>query len=476
LKILLANSPWYKKGFYGVRAGSRWPHFELEKTDYMPFPFFLAYAQAILKKSGFDSHIIDGIAERITLDDFYGRLGELGPDVVVYEVSTPSIDHDIEVAGKTKEMLGDDTVIVFCGPHHGMYSEEFLRERREVDYCLQGEYEYALLELLERMRDNKPIDDLQSLIHRDRDGNVRINPRRPIEKDLDRFPWPSREDLPMSRYHDVPGGIPEPSLQMWASRGCPYRCIFCSWPQIMYTGSSYRVRDVKDVAAEIKWCVEKFGFKSVYFDDDTFNIGKPRILSLCDEIKKSGLKIPWAIMARADCMDREMLEAMVDAGLVALKYGVESGVQEILDSSGKSLDLKKVKETVRFTRELCVKYHLTFTFGLPGETFETIKKTIDLALELDPDSLQFSIITPYPGSAYFEQLESKGYILSKKWDEYDGYNKAVIRTDNLTAADLEKALKMAAKRWRGRVISRNIRKDPIGTSARVIKKLIGKKK
>jgi len=476
LRILLANSPWFKKGFYGVRAGSRWPHFEVAGTQYMPFPFFLAYAHSLLKHSGFDSHIIDGVAERMTMPDFHQRVMELSPDLVVYEVSTPSIEHDLEVARKTKEELGQSTGIVFCGPHHTMYSENFLTEHREVDFCIQGEYEFALLELVERKSSDKSIDDVAGLIYRNADGKVKVNPRRPLEMDLGKFPWPSREDLPMTGYYDQPGGIPVPSLQMWASRGCPYQCIFCSWPQIMYAGNSYRVRDVKDVVAEIQWCIEKFGFKSVYFDDDTFNIGKPRILRLCEEIKKSGLKIPWAIMARADCMDREMLEAMVNAGLVALKYGVESGVQEILDSSGKSLDLKKVRETVRFTRELGVKFHLTFTFGLPGETLETIKKTIDLAMELNPDSLQFSIITPFPGSTYFQQLDSKGYILSRKWDEYDGYNRAVIRTDHLSSDDLEKALKVATKRWRGRVISRNIRKDPIGTSARVLKKLLSKKK
>ena len=231
----------------------------------------------------------------------------------------------------------------------------------------------------------------------------------------------------------------------------------------MYGSNQYRVRDPKDVVEEIDWCIKKYNFKSVYFDDDTFNIGKTRILELCGEIKKKGINVPWAIMARADCMDREILSAMKDAGLVALKYGVESGVQEILNATGKSLDLEKVRQTVRITRDLGIRFHLTFTFGLPGETKKTIRKTVDLAVDLDPDSLQFSIVTPFPGSKYFNMLDEKGYLLTKNWEEYDGYNNAVIRTENLSRKDLEKALTSANRRWKRHVFLRSIKSTPLKT-------------
>jgi radical SAM superfamily enzyme YgiQ (UPF0313 family) len=267
----------------------------------------------------------------------------------------------------------------------------------------------------------------------------------------------------MEKYNDLPGGIPSPSLQMWASRGCPFQCIFCAWPQIMYGSRKYRVRNSKDVVDEIEWCIKEYGFKSIYFDDDTFNIGKPRMLELCKEIKRRNINLPWAIMARADTMDREILTAMKDAGLVALKYGVESGVQQIVYDAGKALDLGKVRETVKNTKELGVKYHLTFTFGLPGETWESIQKTISLAVELDPDSLQFSIVTPFPGSKYFEMLDKKGYILSKNWEEYDGYNRAVIQTDSLSREDLEKALVKANRRWKRHKFAKMLGSNPLQT-------------
>lgn len=468
MKIFMGNSPWVKPGYFGVRAGSRWPHFEKKDSSYIPFPFFLAYATSLLEKNGFEVRLADGIAERIGLEEFLKRIGAYKPDLVVYEVSTPSIDHDLQVARQTKERLGKSVKVLFCGPHFGMYNSEFLESNHDVDMVIQGEYEFTLLEVLQKMRRKEPVEDVKGLILRDRSGRIVVNDRRPLHEDLDEFPWPARSQLRMEKYCDMADTLPAPSLQMWASRGCPYHCVFCAWPQIMYDSSRYRVRDPKDVVDEMEWCIGKYGFKSVYFDDDTFNIGKTRMLRICEEIKTRRLNVPWAIMARADGMDREILSAMRGSGLIALKYGVESGVQEILNNTGKSLDLQRVKETVEMTRELGIKIHLTFTFGLPGETLETIGKTIDLAMELDPDSLQFSIVTPFPGSKYFEALDKKGYILTKDWDNYDGYNRAVIRTDHLTSAELETALRKANRRWKKHVLFRMLKNEPVKTAKFVI--------
>jgi len=449
MKVFLGNSPWKKEGFYGVRAGSRWPHFEKLDAGYMPFPFFLAYASSLLKKNGVEVLIVDGIAEDISGEEFLKRINEFKPHLAVFEVSTNSMAIDLRFARETREILKNNGAIAFCGPDMNMYNDKFLKENPDIDFVLKGEYEFTLLEMTKVFeRGNRTrLDQVKGIFFRDEKGEIHFTGERELISNLDLFPWPDRDSLPMERYNDIPGGIPRPSVQMWASRGCPYQCIFCSWPQIMYGSHAYRTRNPTDVVDEMEWLVRNKGFKSVYFDDDTFNIGKPRILAICNEIKKRNLKVPWAVMARADTADREMLEAMKDAGLYALKYGVESGVQEIIDNCGKKLDLKKVRETIKITKELGIKFHLTFAFGLPGETMETIKRTIDFAIEQDPDSLQFSIITPFPGSKYYDDLEKKGFILSKNWEDYDGYNKAVIRTENLTKDELEEGLRMANCAW-----------------------------
>ncbi len=480
LKVFLGNAPWRVKGFYGVRAGSRWPHLEPEESCYLPFPFFMAYTAAVLVRDGFEVLMVDGIAENISEDEFIRKIVDFNPDLTILEVSTASMEIDLRVIKKIKTYLSDSTKIAICGPDINIYSKEFLQSNPDIDFVFKGEYEYTARDLCRALSsDTIDIPDVDGLFYRKSNGEVIFTRERELIKNLDELPYPARYFLPMERYNDTPGGIPLPSVQMWASRGCPYRCIFCAWPQIIYGGHSYRTRDPVKVVDEMEYLVKKCGFKSVYFDDDTFNIGKKRILKICEEIKKRNLNVPWAIMARADTADREMLEALKDAGLVALKYGVESGDQKILDNSGKNLKLDKVIEIVKITKELGIKIHLTFTFGLPGENWQTVKKTIDLALELDPDTLQFSIITPFPGSQYYDMLEKKGYLLSKDWSKYNGYVSAVIRTDELSDKDLEKALQMANKAWAKHQLMKKIKsyqfkhliKKGIKNPVRTIKRL-----
>jgi radical SAM superfamily enzyme YgiQ (UPF0313 family) len=453
MKVFLGNAPWSKPGFYGVRAGSRWPHFENDGCPYMPFPFFLAYATALLKKNGITTRLVDAIAERISDDEFLTRVRDFAPDLVFYEISSASLTVDLKVIAATRAMLPSAKIVV-AGPHFAISEPAFLDKHPGIDFALFGEYEFNLLALVNGLKSGGDIAKVPGLIFRDASGVAVKSAEVFMQKDLDAFPWPAREDLPMMNYWDNPGGIPTPSLQLLASRGCPFQCIFCTWPQLMYGGNTYRVRSPKDVVDEIEHCVKTYGFKSFYFDDDTFNVGKPRILALAKEIKDRGLNLPWAIMARADQMDREMLVALREAGLAGLKYGVESGSQDLLKSACKGLDLEKVKETVRITRELGIRYHLTFMIGLPGETWDTVKETIALMKELDPDSMQLSIATPFPGSRFHKLLEEKGFLVSRDLDDYDGYHQAVVRTEALSAEDLVKAHHMAEDEWRKHVEAR----------------------
>ena len=453
MKILLSNPPWYEGSSFGVRAGSRWPHFS--EGSYLPFPFFLGYGAALLEKNEKDILVIDALADKMKDEEFIEKVKSYSPDLLLMEVSTPSICHDLNLAGKIKSLF-PHIKIAFCGPHILMYNEGFLLKNNVIDFILFGEYEYTLLELINHLEGDNRFDNIKGLIYRGTDGPVK-NQARPLLEDLNELPWPARHLFPVMKYCDEGYGLPVPILQMWASRGCPFGCIFCSWPQVMYGGNEYRTRNPEDVIKEVKYCADKYGFKSYHFDDDTFNIGKERILKICSEIKKADLNLPWAVMARADTMDFETLEEMQKAGLKGIKFGVESGVQEIVNKACKSLDLKKVRNIVAHTRKLGVFVSLTFTFGLPGETKETIKKTIDFATEVNPDTLQFSIMTPFPGCKYFDMLDEKGQILTKDWAKYNGSSSAVIKTDNLNPEDLEEAIERAKEIWRAHVVKRDFK-------------------
>ncbi len=452
MKVFLANLPWKKGNQLGVRAGSRWA-FTMEAgkgstiPPYVPFPFYLAYAAAVLEKTGMEVRLVDAIAEGLDNDAFLKTVTEYEPDLVLVETSTPSIYVDLALSQQIKQRL-PGTRLALAGPHVSALPLETLGMAPFVDFILLGEYEYTLRELAECLGDNGHLGAVNGMVWRATDGSLLTNPARPLIRNIDELPWPARHLLPMANYCDSFAGLPMPGLTVWASRGCPFQCIFCVWPNVMYGSQAYRVRDPIDVMDEIEQNVKKYNLKSFSFDDDTFDIGKPRVLKLCSEMKRRGLSLPWTAMARADTADREMLEAMADAGLYAIKYGVESGVQELVDAAHKKLDLEKVKETVRITKDLGVKVHLTFTLGLPGETQSTVQRTIDFARSVAPDSVQFSIATPYPGTPYYEMARANGMLVAKDWTDFDGADTAVIRTDALSPAELSKALRHAIFQWR----------------------------
>ncbi|MBU1044828.1 MAG: radical SAM protein [Candidatus Omnitrophica bacterium] len=443
MKIVLVNLPWKHNNRWGVRAGSRWPHIkDHTENNYLPFPFYLAYAAALLEKNGFEVEIIDAIADKLSENDFFQKIVSLKPQLLVAETSTVTLAHDLRMLIRHK----DHFPIALCGPEVQLEDPKFLEKTNFIDYLMFGEYEQTLLELCTNLKDRSLLSDVAGLIYK-QDGIVIKNSARSLIQDLDSLPWPQRKKLPIKRYNDSPGDIPVPCASMWASRGCPFQCSFCLWPQVMYKGGSYRVRNVVDVVDEMEYLVKQLGFKSIYFDDDTWNIGKERIFAFCDELEKRNLQIPWAIMARAELMDEPLLERMRKAGLFSVKYGVESSSQKLLDNISKGSDLKKVEEVVNYTKYLGIRTHLTFTFGLPGEDAQTVKDTIEYAKKLNPTSVQFSLATPFPGTRFYDEMDKKGYILDKNWENFDGNHSCVIRTKALSAKQLLQAKKTAYKQW-----------------------------
>ncbi|MBW7876379.1 MAG: glycosyltransferase [Candidatus Cloacimonetes bacterium] len=444
-KVLLTNPPWTKKGFYAVRAGSRWPHFEEETMQYMPFPFFLAHATAWLEKHGIYPKLLDCLALKMEHEEFYQRVKALDPDLIAMEVSSFSMENDLHIARRLKQERSSRT-IVFMGLASEMQKEEFVRANPAVSYFLVGEYEETLLELVQKLEKNEAFSKLLGAAFLKPDGTFSGFERRPLAPDINIYPWPSRDQLPMYNYHDEPGNIPCPSVQMWASRGCPYKCIFCAWPQIMYGNNDYRTRDIIDLADEFEWLVSEWGFRSVYFDDDTFNVNKKRIAAFCQELTRRGLKVPWGAMSRADLVDEPLIKLMKESSLQSLKFGLESADQNAVNHMQKNLNLKKAVQNINLVHNYGIRTHLTFMFGLPGETKETAQATLDLALKLNPWSLQMTVAAPFPGSKFMDHLEKEGHLVDKVTNA-DGFRTSVVRTESMSAEELEEFVAYAQNRW-----------------------------
>ncbi len=390
--------------------------------------------------------LVDGIAEGISEESFIKKAIDHRPELVLLETSTPSFEADRKILHRLRKVVPVQTKIAFAGPHDPMSAPGFLEEHPELDFALVGEYELTLAHLAQTLSENGDVSPVPGLVYREGDGSVKFTGPARIVEEIDDLPWPARHFLPMERYFDNPGNIPEPALQVWGSRGCPFSCSYCIWPQIM-GGNRYRPRNVDRILDEIEHVTVQFGSRSVYFDDDTFNIGKERMLRFCREKVRRKIDIPWAIMARVDLMDEETLKTMAEANLWAVKYGIESSDPVLLANVNKKLDIQKAIRNVELTKKLGIKVHLTFMFGIPGETRETIRKSVHLARKLDPDSVQFSILTPMPGTRIYDELMERGHISENDWQKYDGYNTAVVRTEALTTGDIEEELARAWRAW-----------------------------
>jgi radical SAM superfamily enzyme YgiQ (UPF0313 family) len=460
MKIALANPPWnVEQGFYGVRAGSRWPAVRKLEGDgskgYLPFPFFLAYAAAMLKASQHEVILIDAIASNYDDEEFVNKVLRFSPQLLVLEISTPSLKNDFQVIRLIKNNKPEILVGV-CGPHATVFAQKLLTGEELIDYVFLGEFEGTVSNLVGCLKEGREGKELPGLGLRDQDsGRIIINQPQGSRINLDQLPWPQREALPIYKYNDGFCGLPKPNVQMLASRGCRYRCSFCLWPQVMFGSSLPRFRDPEKVVAEMEFLIKHYGFKAVYFDDDTFNNDLEYVGAFCQEIKKNKLKVPWAIMARPDLMTEDVLTKLASSGLYAVKYGIESAESAILNNCGKNLDLPLAKKNILFTKSLGIKTHLTFCLGLPGETRSSLEKMKMFLSELDPDSAQFSLVVPFPGTRLYTEVRKKNYLPAKSYSDYCGVQRAIAGTDELSPFELEQEFNNITAWWDKYLVKKN---------------------
>ncbi len=382
-KILFTNPPWDVDNRRAVRGGSRWPHtytvYPNSIKTYMPFPFFLAYAASYAQREVPGSEIIfrDSLVTHEKGEAFLNFVAKGDFDSIVYETSTPSLDGDKLLIAKIKE-VSPKSKIILVGQNMAYDGAELLKTL-PVYAAIKGEYEKGVAEVLKTGRA----------------GLIEFGLLSQEEMNLAPLPWREKN---MYDYFDVMyfHGY-EPVLQMWSSRGCPYKCAFCTWPQSM-TLNKVRYYSPEYLEREISEALEKFPeFTAIYFDDDTFNITDKHVMNVTSVMKKIGL--PWSAMCRADTIKEASWEAMAESGCVGVKVGVESGSQRILDDViHKNLKLDDVRHFVPFIRSLGIKVHGTFMYGNPTETEEEMIMTKRFIEEVKFDHIQESGAAPLAGT------------------------------------------------------------------------------
>ncbi len=272
-----------------------------------------------------------------------------------------------------------------------------------VDWVAVGEFDYICADVAER----KPLKDIGGLAYRE-NGRVSFTPPRPTIENMDGLPFVVdvyKRDLTIENYFI--GYLQHPYVSLYTGRGCRSKCTFCLWPQTL-GGHRYRVRSADNVAAEMALAKKHFPqVREFFFDDDTFTDDLPRAEEIARRLGKLGLN--WSCNAKAN-VPRKTLEIMKDNGLRLLLVGYESGDDQILINIKKGVRLDIAREFSRNCKDLGITIHGTFILGLPGETPQTIQKTIKFACDIEPETIQVSLAAPYPGTELYRQAQEQGWL------------------------------------------------------------------
>ena len=413
-------------------------------TRYPQPPMGLSLIAAVLEKEGYQVSVLDANASRLKLEDIVPYAA--GADIVGLTAMTPTINAAISIAQQLK-LANPDLVIILGGAHGTLLPEETLAGAPQVDVVVRGEGEETIIDLLRALENKQPLDDVPGISYR-KDSETVSTLERSTNIDLDSLPFLAYHLLPWQRYKPhPPHGRALPFAAVITSRGCPYKCSFCS----KVFGSKFRGQSPERVVEEVAYYRERFGVKELAFYDDVFTLNKKRAYTIAEGIMKRGLKICWTCETRVNLVDKELLHHMKQAGCYAIAYGIESASPEILDALNKGITLEQVEEAVRLTQEVGLQTIGYFMIGSPGEDADTIAKTIKFAKGLNLDFAQFAITTPFPGTKLYKlYLDGKRDDVS--WEDfvYEGAGRKVtpvFESNGLNRGDLQHWVRTAYKRF-----------------------------
>jgi len=424
----------------------------------------IAYLAAVSERRGDEVRVFDMDVEEVRLTDF---VREYQPEIVGITSNTPQVKQGWSAARTIKLVL--DVPIAQGGPHVSALPEESAA-RPEIDIVARGEGEETWIDLcntLEHVKASTPkfktrdlfdpaskiLDGVLGITYQTNDGKIHHTHERPAIADLDTLPFPAHKYFKMERYTSLQPAIDAiemgKSYSIMTSRGCPYRCTFCS-QSVM--AEKWRARSAENVVKEWRHLIEDLGAQEIGVLDDSANINRQRVHALCDRLIAEKLnRVPWIPIngIRANLADEDLLRHMKAAGCIRVAFGVETGDEDILESIDKRVTHDQIRAAFKNAKKVGLETVGFFIIGLPGDNAKTMEKTIRFACELDPLVANFSMMTPYPGTKVWEQVHRNGgRMLVKDWQDYVFFEgKARYEIGETTAELQERKWKEAYRRF-----------------------------
>ena len=429
MKVLLSNLPFLPK----FSRSSRSPAVTKSGTIY--YPLWLAHAAGLLEKRGHEVMLLDFPAEGNELLDCRLRIMEFAPEMIVCDTSTPSIESDAMAIETVKSWLPDQPLGVLVGTHTSALPEQTFNLNPAIDIIARGEYDWTLCDLADRM---DGISEIKGITYC-KNHQIIHNPDRSYAENLDELPFVSsvyKKHLNINNYFYA--HCRNPVISIFAGRGCPNRCFYCVYPQIMF-GRRYRHRSVGHFVDELEYIKNEFPeVREVLVDDDNFTADQEFVDEICTEIIRRKLVVTWTCEARVN-LRYEIMIKMKQAGCRLLVAGFESGDQNILNNINKGTTLEQGKQFAFNAKKAGLRVHGCFMAGNRGENQQTLERTLDFALRLPLDTAQFFPLMVYPGTEAYCWAEKNGYIHAenfRQWLTKDGMHNCVLQTEQLSPRDL----------------------------------------
>lgn len=408
-------------------------------------PFGIMYISSFLKSKGVDLELVDAFALGWGAKEIIDLIREKEPLLVGFSCLTSGAPIVYQL-GKEIKAKFPQTKVVLGNRHATVFAGYFLQEGC-ADFIIRDEGEITMLELYQALSGGGALENILGLSWK-RDGVIVHNPDRPFTEELDIFPLPDRDSVPLDKYRLQFYWGPKSSSKyykgMMTSRGCPNQCTYCN----VHKDKKVRYHSVNRVMEEIGLLVNKYKAQYIFFLDSLFISKRERVMEICDRIVAEKLKFEWNCEGHVNFITKDLLKKMKQAGCHMIAFGIESGVQELLHNVKKYQSLEKIREVVRYTKEAGIKPVGLFMLGLPGETKELSLRTIDFAKSLPLDFAQFAITVPYPGTElYYEQVK-RGKVDPYAWTRFSQYvsftdNMPIYVPDGMTGEEL-KALQLRA--------------------------------
>lgn len=417
-------------------------------------PLGLAYIAAFLRERKFSVDIIDGAIGDLSEEEILKKIKIQNPKIIGFSAMTFTFHRAVSFSRKIRTKF--PRILTIIGGHHAtLLPHQVLSENPSFDLTVYGEGELTAWDIMQKfekhnfdrgkfLKDYSLLETIPGIVFR-KLKQTRMNPPRPLISNLDELPYPAWDLLPMDKYLPLPNQyLNKPVVHIVANRGCPFQCSFCSANAVF--GPKIRSLSPLKLVDMLKYVRDKFGAREISFWDDSLTVNKKWLFEFCRLMVKRKVGVTWSCYARVDCVDREILSWMKKAGCWNIFYGFESGNQELLDRIGKNITLEQIRHANNLTKKAGIEVRASFMIALPGETPEMAQKTIDFAISLDPDYVQFCITTPFPKTRLYEDAKKYGK-LSGDFSKYSVWEAVFVPHGYKNKREIEKMEKKAVRRF-----------------------------